>query len=778
MVLRILKKDLRRNRLITSVLFLFILLSALLAAAGSGLIITLVESLDSLFVQSKAPHFVQMHAGEIEKEMITEWARAHPLVRSHQIVEMLNIDGSSIRLSGKSGSEEHTVMDIGFVSQNEDFDFLLDSKNEIMRVSPGEIALPVYYIRQAGAKIGDKVTVAHGGYEKPFTIKGFLRDPLMNPSIVHSKRFLVHEDDLKTLRRSIGETEYLIEFLLYDLEDLDLFAADYQSANMPAKGPAVDYNLFKVLNGLTDGIVAAVIILAGLLLIGISLLCLRFTLLSTIEEDYREIGVMKAIGFGKRDIRKVYMIKYTFIAGLAALSGYGLSLFLGRFLSGNILLNLGETPKTLSHYLVTLLTAAFIFAIVVLSCRLILRRFNKISAAEAIRAGTAGNDAGIKFLSLSGSRLIGVNIFLGIKDLVGRFKNYSLVFLVFFAAVFIIIVPVNFLGTLKSPDFITYMGIGRSDIRIDLRQTENMRERFGDILAYIKSDTDVPRFAPFVTCRYKVENSDGILEDISVETGDFSVFPLEYLKGNAPLRDNEIALSYLNARDLEKNIGGTLRLIAGDRERELTVSGIYQDITNGGRTAKAVLPPDDDTVLWYVVGLDLKPDIGIQEKIDEYSREFHPAKVTHIESYLHQTLGNTIEQLTVITLVIILVALLISVLITSLFLKMLLSKDRAQIAIMKSIGFSSRDIRVQYITRMLVLLGAGILLGTVFSNTLGQVFVSGILSFLGASQIRFVINPVTAYLLCPLALVVVVTATTLAGMLSVKNSGIAELNME
>jgi putative ABC transport system permease protein len=778
MVLRILKKDLRRNRLITSVLFLFICLSALLAAAGSGLIITLVESLDSLFVQSKAPHFVQMHAGEIDKESIAGWAAANPLVKAHQIVEMLNIDGSGIRLSGKSESEEHTVMDIGFVTQNTGFDFLLDSKNQIIRVSPGEIALPVYYIPQGGAKIGDKVTVARQGFEKIFTVTAFLRDPQMNPSIVHSKRFLVHQDDFKTLRESVGETEYLIEFLLRDLEDLDAFSADYQTTNMPAEGPAVNYNLFKVLNGLTDGVVAAVIISAGLLLIGISLLCLRFTLRSTVEEDYREIGVMKAIGFGKRDIRKIYMIKYTFTAGLAVFAGYGLSLYLNRIFTGGILLNLGEAPRSLSRYLVPFLTAVIVFTVVVLSCRLVLKRFNKISASEALRAGTGGNGGGSRLPSLGNSKLINVNIFLGIKDLIGGIKNYSLVFLVFFAAVFIIIVPVNFLGTLESPAFITYMGIGRSDIRIDLRRTDDMEERFRAILARIKSDPDVPRSAAFVTCRYKVENSDGVLEDISVETGDFSVFPLEYQEGRAPIGDNEIALSYLNARDLEKSVGETLRLITKGGERKMTVSGIYQDITNGGRTAKAALPPDEDNVLWYVVGLDLDPAAGIEEKIDEYTREFYPAKVTHIDGYLHQTLGNTIEQLTMITLVIILIALLISVLITSLFMKMLLSKDRPGIAVMRSIGFSSRDIRTQYITRMLVLLGAGILLGTIFSNTLGQGMVSGILSFLGASRVRFVIDPFIAYFLCPLALIAVVTAATLASMGTVRKSGPAELNFE
>ena len=93
------------------------------------------------------------------------------------------------------------------------------------------------------------------------------------------------------------------------------------------------------------------------------------------------------------------------------------------------------------------------------------------------------------------------------------------------------------------------MGIGRSDIRIDLRQSDDIALRFNEIIEYIKNDKDVERFSPLVTCQYKVINSEDIQENISVETGDFSIFPLEYLKGVAPIHDNEIALSYLNGKE-------------------------------------------------------------------------------------------------------------------------------------------------------------------------------------------------------------------------------------
>ncbi|WP_217608864.1 FtsX-like permease family protein, partial [Bacillus sp. GbtcB15] len=83
-------------------------------------------------------------------------------------------------------------------------------------------------------------------------------------------------------------------------------------------------------------------------------------------------------------------------------------------------------------------------------------------------------------------------------------------------------------------------------------------------------------------------------------------------------------------------------------------------------------------------------------------------------------LGETIKQLRFVTQVAILIAILISVLITAMFFKMLLAKDSSQILIMKSIGFSYKDIRIQYITRSIVIVLIGIVTGTLLAATFGE----------------------------------------------------------
>ncbi len=686
---RMLRKDFLRKKLITIVVFAFIFLSALLVASGTNLIIELGNSLNALFTRANTPHFVQMHAGSLDQAEIDSWAATNDMVTDQQTVEMITVDGSNLYLGKSQNPEENSIMDISFVTQNEGFDFLLDLDNEIIQLSPGEIAVPVYYSQQRDLAIGDEVRVNTGAGEMVFAITAFSRDSQMNAAIASSKRFLIHEQDYANLREYIDETEYLIEFLLVDDSQISAFASAYQASNLPKTGPAVDQGLFRIINTLSDGLVAGVVILMSLLLIVIAILSLRFTLLATIEEDTKEIGVMKAIGIARSDIKRIYLAKYVVMGAAAVLLGYLTSLLLNQVLSANILLYIGSASKNVLQTALPLVAASSIFLIVTMSCVVILRRFNRISAVEALRSGSVGESMrSIPLLNLKRGRALNINVYLGVRDVLQRSRLYGLLAFVFFFCAVIIIIPIHFLTTIQSPTFISYMGSGQSDIRIDLRQSENVADRFDSTVAYLTADPDVATLSPLVTSQFKVMQSDGTQETLNVETGDFSLFPLNYVNGTAPQQENEIALSYLNAGEMEKQIGDTLTLVIEGQEREMVVSGIYQDITNGGRTAKATLPYNPQTVLWYTVNLNLVSDANIDQKVLEYSQIFAPARITDTASFVSQTVGNTVQQLKTVTMVTVVVGLALSVLITSLFMMMLITKDTNQIAIMRSLGFS------------------------------------------------------------------------------------------
>jgi len=776
---RILRRDAVRNRVIMVVIFALVTISAFLLASGAGLIIQLKASLDSLFEQSMAPHLVQMHAGELDRNRVETWAAGNPLVDQYQIVEMITVDGSHLTLGSWASTEDDGVMDISFVVQNPRFDFLLDRDNRPMLPAPGEIGVPLYYREARDLAVGDRVRIDTGAFAREFRIAGFVRDAQMNPSIIHSKRFLVHQSDYAALRGHLPDTEYLIEFRLGDASRIGELAAAYTEAGLPDRGPSVDHRLFRVFNALTDGMVAALVIVLSLLLMLIAVLCLRFTIIATIEEDYREIGVMKAIGMGRKDIRRIYLIKYIALGGAASLCGYLVSLAVAPALTTNITAFLGSAEIPLGLQLVPVAAALLVCAMVVGSAVLILRRVHRISAVAALRGGAAEGRVGrAGVLPLRTGRRAGVNLVLGIRDAAQRPRMFVLVVAIFAVCATIILVPFHIYSTMNDPSLIAYMGISRSDIRIDLRQTELVGTRFEEMVEAVAADPEIKRFSPLVTARFSLVTENGVHESIAIETGKFDRFPLEFFSGSAPIDENEIALSVLKAKDMGRTVGDSLVLVVGGAERTMTISGIYQDITNGGRTAKAPLSVDEEAVLWYALIADVQPGVDVSQKTVEYARHFHPARITDLDGYIDETLGQTIAQLARVVVAAICIGLIVAVLITALFLKMLLIKDNARIAIMKSLGFSLRHIRLQYQSTALVLLAVGVAVGTVLSNTLGERAVGLLWSFMGAAQIRFVIHPLQAYLLLPLMLASAVVLTTVISVSRIRNTSIATTIVE
>ncbi|MCC0650678.1 FtsX-like permease family protein [Clostridioides sp. ZZV15-6598] len=768
MLKRILQKDLARNKVVTVALFIFILLAAMLVSSATNIIMELTSSMASLFRQSRAPHYVQMYSGELNQNSINEFTASTPSVKEQQTVELININGRNIFLGNEKKSQTDSVLENSFVRQNSKFDFLLNMDNEIFQVENGEIGVPVYYMKQNNLNIGDKIQIVNGDFFMEFTIKDFVRDVQMNPSLVTSKRFLISDGDWNTLYANLGESEYLIEFLLNDINKISEFEMLYQSTNLPQTGTSITYSLYQVLNALSDGIVVAIIILISVLLIIISTLCLRFTLIATIEEDYREIGVMKAIGIQSANIRKLYLAKYLLITALASFFGYITSLFIGTFFTENINLYMGTVEKSAFSVFIPLIGSVIVFIAVIFFCNLILKRFNKISAVEALKTGTSMTTKRNRYnIKLYKSKITNVNFFLGLNEVTGRFTIYSLLCFVYAVCIFLMIVPLNFLNTIQSPEFITYMGAGQSDIRIDLQQTSETQNHLDSILKVIESDNDIEKYASFITSSYKIVNPDGTIENMKIENGDFSTFPLEYVKGSAPTNENEIALSVINSDELGKSVGDNVSIFSEeDNELILTVSGIYQDVTYGGKTAKAMLPCKRDTILWYIINLNMKPGVNLTDKLDQYRMNCYPAKVTNMDDYVSQTLGSVISQLRLVITLAVILSVSISGFITAMFFKMLIAKDTSQIAIMLSLGFSTKNIRTQYIVRALLVLTVGIILGIIASNTIGQKIAGLLLS--GISNLQFITNPLIVYIICPITLIITVSVAITAISMTIK----------
>ena len=331
---KIIKNDILKRKGITLTTTIFVAAAAMLVALAAILMVNLTGSIDTLMTKAKTPHFMQMHSGVIDIDRLESFAEKNGNVDEFQVLEFLNVEGESFIFDKTSLASN--VQDNGLTIQSERFDYLLNLDGNIIKVSHGELYVPICYMKDNTAKIGDKAVILG----KEFIVAGFLRDSQMNSTLSSSKRFLISEKDFEEIK-SLGSTEYLIEFRLKDLSTLSAFETAYTSAGLEANGPTITYRLFRLINAISDGLMIAVILLISFLVVAIAFMCIRFTLLAKIEDDYREIGVMKAIGLRVSDIKKIYLVKYAAIAAVGCIMGFAFSFMFRGMLLENIKLYMG-----------------------------------------------------------------------------------------------------------------------------------------------------------------------------------------------------------------------------------------------------------------------------------------------------------------------------------------------------------------------------------------------------------------------------------------------------
>lgn len=419
---RILWNELRANPLYAVATWLFMAASAFMFALTCFLATGLLGSVDALMEAARTPGFLQMHAGEIDDDALARFAGEQRQVEEYQVLRFLNLENGSLALGGRSLAD--STQDNGVCVQSARFDFLLDLENRAIEgVERGEIYVPACYRQKYGLRAGEAVQFG----DVQFTIAGFLRDSQMNAMMASSKRFLVSAADYERLQ-SAGSEEYLIEFLLREEADVNAFAAAYADAGLPANGPAITKPLIRMMNALSDGLMVLVILLVSAVLLLISMLCIRFTLLTQLEADRWETGMMKAIGISGRDIRRLYLLKYLALSALGAACGLLCAFWSKGALSAQMRELYGASERGGLELLTAVAGAALTEGVLLLSIRRALKRTEKLSTVEAL-TGRRGNE---KQRRLPSPRCV-------------------IVALVIAAGMFLMILPQNLLSTISSP---------------------------------------------------------------------------------------------------------------------------------------------------------------------------------------------------------------------------------------------------------------------------------------------------------------------------------------
>lgn len=768
MLLHILKKDLKRKKVMNVIVLLFIMLAATFMASSANNLITITNAVDYFFSITKSPDFLAVAVSENKHTDIEEFIKANKFVSEYEVMDLYALTDENIEIvkcaaNPKNHKYEKTnTVAVGAITQN--FLKVFDENDQLLNLAKGEIAIPIVIAKQNQLSTGDVLKITCGDTQMEFTVSSIVKDAVFGSEMMGFKRLLITEEDYETLTGN-GNPFHTLLFTV-SCTDTAAFEKDFKKNDFQVIS-ALNSSLFHMLY-IFDMVIAGVFIIVSICLIVVALLILRFTIVFTLQEDYKEIGIMKAIGIRDNSIKGIYLLKYLAISLIGAFIGLLISFPFEKLLLKEAITNM-VVKSSDSNSLVNIGCAVLIVVVVLIFCYTSTGKIRKFSAIEAIRNGSNGERYKAKTVfHLHKSKVFAPSFFMACNDVVGNVKRFLVLSIIFCIGTLEILLPLTAIHTLKDKNIITSFGMQQSDVFIDTGKMEqyinlknnhmllNDMKKMEEDLADDGMDAQVweeigymvPCYAsdPQQIVRYYIVQVVGNKED------DYDV-----LDGRMPQLQNEIMITELTAEELNVEIGDSIYFKYPDKVEEYVITGTFQSLMNMGNGFRISHNAQiDSKYISSIMAFQVKVNGNIQEKLllETIQEVFPNYQVLSVSDYISSMIGGVLDKMDSIKLLIVAVVIIINVLITILIMKMLITKERGEIAMLKSVGFSNRTLKAWQSFRILLVLVFSILLGVVLTKILAPITIGPIFTMMGGTSMKLIIKPLEAYVIFPLILLV------------------------
>lgn len=771
------------------ILFLFITIAGMLIAGSVNMLYTTTTALEHFKeISNTADNIIITFSNEEADRQMEKWLNGNSKIEDFHWDDMLPLIQDNITApDGHKKFESIETLALAKIPPKTNLVFNQD--NELFTLNPGEIALPVLLQNAMEIQTGDVIKIKAGDISKEFTVRYFIKDVVFGASLMSFKRLIINEEDFDDFSRAGNNN---VMKLWSVMKNSDVTYEDVEKEFSKTSIPTIATFSKKVISNayIMDLVSSAIMIIVSIFLILISFLILRFTIVFTIEEEYRQIGIMKAIGLKNGGIQRIYMVKYLSLAILGGTIGYVGSIPFSAFLMDNISKSIMMQAVFL-NYILAAASVILVILFIILFCYLCTRRIGRMSAIDAIRQGGNGERFSVsRKLKLHKMRHISSPLFLASSDLISGFRKFAILIITFILGTIIIIVPINVINTLGSNDVATLFGRGKSDFVIrpesyGMKYKESgVDQLLSDVKAIeekINSESIKVNIHPEISYMSKIyaDDPDYNKNMLSEQSYNYSTDHYPYLKGTPPKLANEVALTEVAADYFGIGIGDTVNCIAKDSTEPLIVTAIYQSMNNMGyaiRFTDAYKSDIKESNGFLIYGT-FTGDAGNKKELIKVMKEKFPElEIQSIETYINSIMGGVIEQFGIIRNLLLVIVLGINFLITCLLAKMLLSKELPEVAILKAIGFKDKDIRKWQAARIAMILTASVVLGTITANLTGNFLTAGVFNFMGATRVQLKIEPFQVLFLCPLLMLVVTMTAVLVSLGPVRKTNIWEIN--
>lgn len=778
MYLNILKKDLKRKKTMNIIILAFVILASMFFSSSVNNIVSVMGGID---------RFLDMAGMKDSFAVINETDESDPFGRlldesedisSYTKETFLLCTSDMLRHNGK------TVKGVGamgmVISADEMKTKCFDENNQpITSVAPGKVMITASLADKAGIREGDIITLDMYGTKLELEMAGICKDAIFGSDMTDSPRFIISPDDYarlydnETARLTSRCNCYIIQT---DVPD----KASELIGN--AEGCLIngDRDLLR-LCFIINITVAAILMVVSIFLILIAFVVMRFTIRFTIQEEFREIGVMKAIGIKNSSIRALCLVKYLGIAVVGSVIGFFASIPFGKMMLDSVSRSMvleNEAPV-----ITGVICSAAVVGLILFFCWRSTSKVNKLSPIDAVRNGQTGE----RFrkhrpISLRKSPL-GASGFLALNDILSSPRQSVILTTVFTLCALLVMILSNTAKTLSSDELIYIIGTTKSDVYIDM--TAGIREVQHGMKSLSEAEGEVEETLAENGMPGKV-----ILEtlySVNTEFGgksssgrfflcrDTKCSDYVYSEGTAPQYANEVALGCITAKEVGAGVGDTVEITVNGEKKPFVVTALMDSMSNIGKCGRfhesLELPEEKMAItMAYQVNFDDHPDKKtIEQRIEKLKDIYSTERIYDSAGYVEDSTkaSSAISGVKKLTL---LISLIIIVLICVLIERSFISKEKPEIALQKAIGFTSGYIIRTHVLRFVIITAASAAIAALVSVPATKLVMDPLFGLLGAvSGLEYSIDPAETFLFVPLILLAAVSLGTFFTALSTKS---------
>ncbi|MCQ4638150.1 ABC transporter permease [Anaerovorax odorimutans] len=790
MIGRILKKDMKRRKSVNAILFLFITIAAVFLASSVNNILVVASAENYYLDYANIPEVSVITSGTEEKEEIDHWLgdEAEDVDSyGYDTIIALPEKGITIKKTGKDSDFDGNGATIYLGAKDTEYCKVFDKDGKEFSLQPGELAMNQATMDRNHIKPGDRLSIRSGNTKKEFTVKLAVKDAAFGNEMTGMKRLVVSRADYSLFAEDSKSD--LIGMYYVNTRDSAKFSRALNNQGFASMGTSITRDTYKMTYSF-DMIVAALLILIGICLILIALLVLRFTLVFTIEEDYREIGIMKAVGLKNFAIKKIYLAKYLALVTAGSLLGLAISVPVSKTMIAGVSENMIMEDSSANLWANLICTLAIILVVMLFSYGC-MRKLNKVSAITAIHGGQTGRRYGRrKGISLCRRSRMPVAAFLGMNDIFSHPKRYLVLMITFCISFILITLPLNTVNTMQSREMAQQFCLD-PDSSVYVRKIEkNGSETYKSGKAFERDMDRVSRELKekgynaeltgivlyFFTYNQPGEKDKNNIMTIQI-LGPNNQYQ-EYKKGTAPVLENEIAFSEQILEEKGWKIGDSVVSTIGGEKKTFIITGTYSDYMQLGKSARMNPKLDCSKApmfdYWEVL-VDIDTKTSQEVLLKDLAKDFPDYEWSNAQEVVDRNVGGI--QQTIQGMLIPMTGLLCAVimLITFLMERLFIVREKGEIAMMKSMGYKNRTIRLWQVLRMVFVALVSMAAAIPLSLLSNQYMIKPIFALMGA-DVEVQVVPRQVYGIYPGILLAGIIAATILAAFSIKKINIRELN--